>query len=202
MLQFDQAHAQGVHTVVLGHDLIAEGVHHAVVQAPVQGLRILEQLAVDLGRAGAAQDVTVVGLDGVELFLAGGVHEMQDGLALDHGAYLECVADQLQVDMGDVQAALGHGTYQAIGLQARDHLAHGAQRYVEQCHQFALRDELPAADTATQDLLRETLISPRALAHAIGRGGHDRQGRRLRHHFFLLARAHCCTTPFFSKILP
>ena len=173
LFELDQPHPQGVDAVDLGHDLVAHSVDHAVVQAPVERLGIVEQGIVDRSGAGAgaAQDVAVAGLDRIELALADAVREMRDGLALDHAAQLERVADQLEVDMRDLQATLRHGPDQATGLEPRNHLAHSTQRHVEQGHQLALRNELAAADAATEDLLREPLVGPRPLAERFARHG-------------------------------
>ena len=91
-------------------------------------------------------------------------------LVFDHAAQLKRIAYQLQVHMGNLQAALRHGLYQTTRLQAWNHFAHGAQRHVEQRHEFTLRNELPAADAASEDLLREALVGACALAHVVGLG--------------------------------
>lgn len=44
----------------------------------------------------------------------------------------------------DLQAALGHCDHQAGRFEAGNHLAHRAQRHLEQPHQLALGNKLPA----------------------------------------------------------
>ena len=86
----------------------------------------------------------------------------------DFDAQLEGVAHELEVHMRDLQAALRHGLDEAGRFQARDHLAHRAQRHVQQRHELALRDELAGLDAATEDLLGEALVGARTLAGRLG----------------------------------
>ena len=55
----------------------------------------------------------MAGFDGFEFGLAGAVHKVEHGLALNHASHLECVADELEVHMRNLQAALWHGLDQA-----------------------------------------------------------------------------------------
>ena len=117
LLQFDQAHAQAVDAVNVRHDLIAQRVHHAVVQAPVQRLGVVQQLGVGgAGLVGARQDLLVRRLNGGQLRIAGALHKGQNRLALDHAAHLKRITDEFEVHMGDLQASLRYGFDQAAGL--------------------------------------------------------------------------------------
>ncbi len=100
--------------------------------------------------------------------------------------------------MRNLKAALWHGLDQSTSFQPWNHLAHGAQRHVQQGHQFALRDELAGTNAAVQNLLREALVSACALAHRLCSVVDQRQGGGR----FCLACAHGRTTPFFSRMLP
>jgi hypothetical protein len=128
------------------------------VQAPVDGGGVGEQVVVDLRAAGAAHDAQVRVLDGGQVGVGHGGGEAHGGFALEQQAQLERVVDELQVDVGDLQAALRHGAQQALGLQARDQLAHGPQRHAEQLHELALRHELTGPDVGLHDLLAKALV--------------------------------------------
>jgi hypothetical protein len=69
--------------------------------------------------------------------------------------------------MRNLQAALRHGLDQACGLQAGNHLAHRAQRHIQQCHQLTLRNELTTANATAEDLLGEAVIGTGTLAAAL-----------------------------------
>jgi hypothetical protein len=114
-------------------------------------------------------------LDRGQFLVADMVQEVQHGFALDHRAHLERIADELQVDVSDLQSPLGHGDDQPARFQARNHLAHGAQRDVQRRHELALRQELPRPDAAAEDLLAKPLVGE--LAQRRRDGGFVRRSR-------------------------
>ncbi len=66
----------------------------------------------------------------------------RDGLALHHDAELERIADEIEIDVRDLHAALRHRDDQSFGFEARDQLADRAERLAGDRDKLALRDEL------------------------------------------------------------
>ena len=90
----------------------------------------------------------------------GGVDgEQRHRLALHEQAKLEGLADQVDVDMGDLHAALRDGRQKPLGLEARHDLTDGAKRQPGKGNQFALRHELSRPEIAGQQMPREAGIS-------------------------------------------
>lgn len=164
----DQLDVQVVDPIDVREDLVAHRIDHAVVQAPVHGDRVLVQRGVVRRLPGTFQDGAVLRRDLGKLFVAHVAHVLRHRLALDHGARLECVADQLEIHRGDLQATLGHRGDEAGRLQPRDHLAHRAQRHAEQQRQLLLGNELPRLQARGQHLLPEALVG---LVAQMVRGG-------------------------------
>ena len=179
VFELDQAHAQAVDAVDFTDDLIAQCIHHAVVQAPVKCLGFVQQMCIFFAAVrhvtGACQNRLVAGFNCQQLDIAGAVHKIQHGFTLDHAAHLKRVADQLQINMGNLQSPLRHGLDQATSLQAGNHFAHGTQRHVQQGHQLALRNELPGQNPAAQDLAGKALVGLSPLADRVRVAGHDRE---------------------------
>ena len=65
--------------------------------------------------------------------------ERRDRLALEDEAELEGVADQAEVDLRHLHAALRHRADQPLGLEPRDQLADRAERHAGDRDQLALR---------------------------------------------------------------
>ena len=92
------------------------------------------------------KDVLVSVAQFAQRVVAGRHGEQRDRLLLHEQPELERVTDQLQVDMGDLHAALRHGADQPLGLEPRDQFADRAERQPGQLDELALRDELPGPD--------------------------------------------------------
>ena len=73
-------------------------------------------------------------------------------------AKLEGFADQIEIDMRNLDAALRDGLDQPLGLEARHEFADGSKRHTGHCNQLALRHELPRIDITGQKMLREARI--------------------------------------------
>ena len=73
-------------------------------------------------------------------------------------AELEGLADQVEVDMSDLHAALGHRLEKSFGLETRHDFADGAKRQPGKLDQPALRNELARPHVARKQMAREALI--------------------------------------------
>lgn len=134
------------------------------MEGPVGRLRLLEQLAAD-ALPGLGDDAFIGIGQRLDLFRPRLLGEAGDRLLLQDDAELEGVADELQVDRGDLHAALGNGDDQTVGLEPRNQLADGAQRHARQRHQLALGDELARTQVERHQPLLEALIGLFAKLH-------------------------------------
>ena len=124
----DQPHVQAVDAIDFGQDLVADGVDHAIVHAPIHCSRLSVKRFFVMRTFSAPQNIAMSDLEHIEFLVGGRPREMTDGLALDHAANLKCVAHEFEIDGSDLQASLWNGHNQARSLEPRNHLTNGAER--------------------------------------------------------------------------
>jgi hypothetical protein len=88
----------------------------------------------------------------------GSPRKMGRRLAFQNDAELESIPHKIEVDIGNLHAALRHGADQSLGFQPRDQLADRPQCQTCQRHKLPLRDELAGGQLIRQQVLRETGI--------------------------------------------
>ena len=125
----------------------------------------------------------MISLPSASMIVSCGQRELRHGFLLERDPQLERIADQLDVDVGNLQSALRHGQQQALGLEPRNDFANRAKRQSRQRGEFALGYELPRPDVGQQQLLLEPFVRlPAQLArrrgstHPRGRASHGTFG--------------------------
>ena len=143
----------------LADDVVVEVVDDHLVHQPVDILRVLDQRLV-AARLRAPDDRLVpLALLG-DLLVGRGARIGGRRLLFEEEPELEGVADQVEVDMGDLHAALRHGLDQPFRLQPRDQLADRSERIARHGDELALGDELAGPDLACEQPLGEAGIGP------------------------------------------
>ncbi len=90
----------------------------------------------------------------------GRTRKERHGLLLEKDPELERLADEVDVDMGDLQSPLRYGLDQTFRLQPRNCFPDRAQWQTRQFHEAALRNELPRANVAREKVMRKAFIRP------------------------------------------
>ena len=132
-------------------------VDQRLVEVAVDALRVIDQRLVDAGTR-PFDDRQMRVAQRRDRFIARIAGECRDRLALEDEAELERVADQAEVDMRDLHAALRHRDDQTFGFEPRDQLADRAERLPGERDQLALRNELAGTDVAREQAPGKTPV--------------------------------------------
>jgi hypothetical protein len=111
----------------------------------------------ELPRARLGQDRLVLRPQVRDLLVGRGLDEQRHHL-LETQPELVGVADEMEIDVRDLQAALQHGPDQAPDLEPRDELADRIQEHAGELGEPALRDELARLQVAGEQMPREPAI--------------------------------------------
>ena len=104
------------------------------MQTPVDHGRVGQQVVVYVTALRSFDNAQVRVFNGFEIRIRNAGRKAYSGLTFEQQSQLKSVIDQFHVDMGNLQPALRDGAQQALGFQARDQLAHRAQRHAQQLH--------------------------------------------------------------------
>ncbi|EGE55457.1 hypothetical protein RHECNPAF_9300109 [Rhizobium etli CNPAF512] len=154
----DQPHLDRVHAVGVRNDGISKGIDKGIVHAPVDRLGAQLQFVRAIAVSNGVGDIAMLLQQPGDRLVRGRAGEERYGLLLQEHTQLERFANEVQVDVGDLQAPLRHGLDQPFGFEPRDELADGAERQSRQFHETALRNELAGTHVTRKQVARETCI--------------------------------------------
>ena len=128
------------------------------MQVPVDGLSLRLQFRRLPVFHRAAQRLLMLPAQCPQFLVRGGPAEERYRFPLDEQTELEGFADQIEIDMRDLEATLRHRLYQTLGFQTRDEFADCAKRHAGHGDQLPLGDELARMKVTRQQMLGEALI--------------------------------------------
>ena len=116
-------------------------IDHGIMKTVIQHLRGFDQLRCNLLFC-LFQNIGMGLEPALDLFGRGCLGKMGGGFAFQNGAELKGIPHQIEIDIGNLHAALRHGADQPFGFEPRDQLADRPQCQAGQCHKLPLGDEL------------------------------------------------------------
>ena len=103
----DQAHLDRVHPVGIRDDGISQSVDKGVVHAPIDSLRMHFQFVRSIAVSNGVGDIPMLLQEPSDRLVRRRAGEKRDGFLLQEDAQLERLANEVQIDMSDLQTPFG-----------------------------------------------------------------------------------------------